>query len=249
MLPRIRNNQNGLQDPVCQYQIRKERFCQASQEKCYIVQSFTLFEDIPSMSLLGCTGNLYTINFLPVGTIQCSCPDTTIPCKHIIFLFSPLKHNPSPGPINVTVPQCILAIQRYRPFPPHALHETTNNLCLTFLYKPCVLCNRPNNGCLYVCDKCGFLCHAFHLPRLLPQRCPGCNLSWMPYTSALQNGYRNFSSLLHRFHPLDIQPIRQHPPNNPPNNQRQPLHGNQNRTHIIPQSPSTQSSSEQSTSL
>lgn len=39
----------------------------------------------PNFFVLGTTGNVYTINLC--STPSCSCPDPSVPCKHILFVF------------------------------------------------------------------------------------------------------------------------------------------------------------------
>ncbi|XP_075524210.1 uncharacterized protein LOC142556619 [Primulina tabacum] len=39
----------------------------------------------PHFFILGATGNVYTVNIS--STPSCTCPDRTVPCKHILFVF------------------------------------------------------------------------------------------------------------------------------------------------------------------
>ena len=182
------------------YRICPTRHRRSKQEVFYILDTITLFEDYPTISVIGNTGTLYHIHVCP-SVVRCSCPDKAVPCKHMIFLFTLLGLNPFPGKFTLDLPRCITTIRQARPFDINRLDVRANQLCSIFLFKPCARCNQPTTvGDLYVCNQCDHLIHQSHLPPRLPRCCPLCKKPWKPHTSSsTKDGYRNFYSLLKNF--------------------------------------------------
>jgi hypothetical protein len=172
------------------------RFERSTTDVFYILDTFSLFEASPIISVVGSTGNLYNIVFCP-GTIKCSCPDTKTPCKHMLFLFRVLQLSPKPGVLKIQVDNCISRIIGSRPFHINRIDHRANRLCCMFLYKSCASCIKTNDGLLYVCNECDLLTHSYHLHGTRNQ-CPQCNCLWEPYHSPMNSGYRNFYAILSR---------------------------------------------------
>lgn len=169
------------------------------EESYYIVDTFLLKEHFPTITLLGSSGNTYHIIFSRV-TIRCSCPDSTSPCKHMLFIFNLLHLNPATGAFRLHIPHCLSKIRTMRPFHTNRLNHRANYLCCTFLFKQCACCiqSTSSNGHLYVCNECDHLMHGSHMPEPIPTHCPICRSEWNPFQSTTSGGYRNFSSLLNR---------------------------------------------------
>ena len=179
------------------YRICPTRHRRSKQEVFYVLETILLYQDIPTISVIGKTGNLYYIHFCPTG-VTCSCRDNAVPCKHMIFLFTFLGFNPSPGQFTLDLSRCITTIREVRPFVLNRLDVRANQLCSLFLFRPCAVCKEQTTfGDLYLCNQCDLLIHPCHLPPRLPRCCPLCNKPWKPHTSSsTKDGYRNFYSVL-----------------------------------------------------
>lgn len=179
------------------YRICPTRHRRSKQEDFYVLDTVTLFQPYPTISLIDNTGTLYDVHFCP-SVVTCSCPDDAVPCKHMIFLFTFLGFNPFPGQFTLDLTRCLTTIRQARPFHYNRLDVRANQLCTMFIYRQCARCNQPTTFCdLYVCNQCDHLIHQSHLPPRLPRCCPLCKQPWKPHTSSsTKDGYRNFYSLL-----------------------------------------------------
>jgi len=222
-------------DTKLQFFIDDGRLNRSRTENFYLLNFISLFEQYPTVSIIGASGNLYSITFSPT-TVRCSCPDHFSPCKHILFVLSILRLEPQVGPFTLNLTQCISFIKCSTPFLSHRVNLVANQMCFSFLSKRCAICSRPrapSDGCLYICDNCHHLLHSGHVHQPgqpLPPRCPLCQHTWSPYISGTSGGYHNFSSLLHTFGYESC----------PPNNPRPPrLTANPNsyQCHVIPLAP------------
>ena len=183
------------------YFVDGDRYQRSCVEKYYILDTMFLLEHFPTINVIGSTGNLYNIFFCP-ATIRCSCPDSTSPCKHMLFIFSILRYDPQPGrTLRVNLGECIRRIQSRRPFETNRLDCRANQLCSIFIHKACASCINATNCPTYVCNECDLLMHHYHVHELsqpLPPRCPLCRRHWNPFPSTSIGGYQNFSTLLNR---------------------------------------------------
>jgi len=229
------------------------RLQRAQNQTYYILDTPSRTFPHPLIHILGSNGNEYCISITHTS-ITCNCPDTSLSCKHILFI---LFHTDSIklGDQHVTIrpsllillfnPVVSIKLERFK------LDRQANYICTKYHHSSCHYCPRPISGNIIICSKCGFLGHKICLQLSSDNfnTCPTCSRPFAGIQSSSPNGYRNFANLLRHFHyktgphinetphlnPKAMPPMRQrqsqrshHRSNNPPNVQR-PAHRNVRR--------------------
>jgi hypothetical protein len=204
------HNSPSIPLPSClTVHVEPKRFNRSRTQNFYILDSPARRLQLPTIYLIGNTGNLYTISFTISGAC-CNCPDATSFCKHVLFILS------ASGTMILSKTTFYLNIEfvinqlTTVNLSNYMVDATTNSICCHSINLPCTICRKPMDREFFICSKCYGVSHKSCANRQIrtsqhgrredinesrshgfnngsksfhtPTLCFLCNRPWMPFT-------------------------------------------------------------------
>ena len=227
-LPADHHNSLAIPLPSCiTVNVEPKRYTRSKTQNFYILDSPSRRLQLPTIYLIGNSGNLYTISFTISG-VCCNCPDTTTFCKHVLFILSVSGMMISSKTTFYLNMDFTINQLRTVDFSKNMVDVTTNSICCHSINQPCTVCRKTMHHEFFICSKCYGVSHKACAKRQIGtsqyrrrgdingSRCHGhkngptsfptpilcflCNRPWMPFTIGCSGKYRNLSAVLQHFH-------------------------------------------------
>ena len=217
------HNSPSIPLPSCvAVHVEPKRFNRSRTQNFYILDSPSRRLQLPTIHLIGSTGNLYTLSFTLSG-VCCNCPDTTPFCKHVLFILSVSGMMISKTTFYLNMEFTINQL-RTVDLSNYMVDATTNSICCSSINLPCTICRKSMHREFLICSKCYGVSHKSCADRQIrtsqhrrrgdingslrhgtPTLCFLCNRPWMPFTVGCSGKYRNLSTVLKHFrYPLAV---------------------------------------------
>jgi hypothetical protein len=189
-------------------QIDPNRHHRACTQSFHIITP--IGENYHNIFILGSGANEYIITTTR-NSISCNCPDSNPACKHILFLLHAsgvIEPRTDKNHVFINPMKLLSLINSSSRKPPllsaALLDSHTNSLCFRHQYPPCFFCNENQahrEATLIICSKCGYLGHqhCFLAAFTAGSNCPKCCRPFFALKARVQNGYRNYLSILKHF--------------------------------------------------
>jgi hypothetical protein len=206
--------------------VEPKRFNRSRTQNFYILDSPSRRLQLPTIYLIGTTGNLYTISFCISG-VCCNCPDTTTFCKHVLFILSVSGMMISSKTTFYLNMEFTINQLRTVDLSHYMVDATTNSICCHSINLPCNICRKTMHREFLICSKCYGVSHKACAKRQIgtsqhhrrgdihgcrrlscnngpksiptPTLCFMCKRPWMPFTVGFSGRYRNLSTVLNHF--------------------------------------------------